>query len=61
MDDTDPDETAGRKLYRDRADAFARALSAIADRPVTYRQKTRSNPAKNTFTRSDCDDAGAVE
>lgn len=31
---TDPDETEGRKLYRDRADALARAQMYIAKRVV---------------------------
>jgi hypothetical protein len=42
----DPDETAGRKLYRDRADASLRALDAIARRVLSYHPKPKSKPAK---------------
>jgi hypothetical protein len=42
--DDDPDETEGRKLYRERADALANAQLAMAKRKFKLRTHGQSEP-----------------
>jgi hypothetical protein len=47
--ETDSDETEGRKLYRDRADTFARAQTHIAKRAVrVVSEAERDDPPGET-------------
>jgi hypothetical protein len=43
IEPTDPDETAGRALYRARADALAKSQAAIARRPIKMLQQLVTN------------------
>jgi hypothetical protein len=48
----DPDETAGRALYRTRANALARAQLAIARRAVTMREPLPTGRTNNSAARA---------
>lgn len=52
MTNDDPNETEGRKLYRGRADKYANALNAIADKVLGYHPKPKSAPAKRRKRRA---------